>query len=375
MARQLSVAKKILFSSIVIFGFLFGVAIMFEIGLRSVYKKVENITGVLPWSTSEWGGIRYHWDEYHPLYGWTNAANYPGDDRLSVQITTNSARLRGDREYPYEKPKGVQRILFFGDSFTFGDEVNDHETFSVLLENMVPNSEVLNFGVHGTCPGQWMLRMEEEAFAYDPDLIVIVYPTLDYVRLQASRLSHEKPLFYEVAGELEIDNVPVPELSHEPWIFRHSFTAAWLLGRRVNVEWGNTFESQMRAFAVILERMQRRCDSEGVELLVVHLPDASVLEQLLANNQGSRNILSGVRKVLNEVDVDSLDLFDPLYFEYQKRRQDFLAPLGHWNGVANAYITQLIQRGIVERHPDWCGAAQSSPTDDISKPEHRESGE
>jgi hypothetical protein len=44
--------------------------------------------------------------------------------------------------------------LILGDSFTFGDEVSDNETYSYYLQQMLPHTEVINMGVHGYghCP-------------------------------------------------------------------------------------------------------------------------------------------------------------------------------------------------------------------------------
>ena len=52
-------------------------------------------------------------------------------------------------EVPEPKPDGVMRVLVFGDSLTFGDEVTDDETYVAHLQTMLPGTEVLNLGVHG----------------------------------------------------------------------------------------------------------------------------------------------------------------------------------------------------------------------------------
>src|SRR5581483_10272033 len=48
-------------------------------------------------------------------------------------VTTNSRGLR-EREFPLEKPAGTRRVLFLGDSVTFGAGVRDDEPFARLLE-------------------------------------------------------------------------------------------------------------------------------------------------------------------------------------------------------------------------------------------------
>ena len=59
----------------------------------------------------------------------------PGFDGFSegVWLTTNSRGLR-ERELPLAKPAGARRVVFLGDSVTFGAGVNDDEPFPRLLE-------------------------------------------------------------------------------------------------------------------------------------------------------------------------------------------------------------------------------------------------
>src|SRR5262249_32520849 len=75
--------------------------------------------------------IFYTFDEYHPARGWTlrpnvrNAKDFDG-----AVVNSNTKGVRGRREYAPHSPPGVTRVLVFGDSFTFGDEVSDDETYA-----------------------------------------------------------------------------------------------------------------------------------------------------------------------------------------------------------------------------------------------------
>lgn len=68
------------------------------------------------------GGQRslyYSFDDPHPVRGW---ALRPNLDGISVfkgkRLHSNSRGARGQREHARPKPKGLLRILVFGDSFT-----------------------------------------------------------------------------------------------------------------------------------------------------------------------------------------------------------------------------------------------------------------
>ena len=69
------------------------------------------------------------WDQY---VGFTNIPNIEGffkKEDFKMRIKINSHGLR-DREYEYQKRPDTLRIGVFGDSFTFGEGVQNNETYS-----------------------------------------------------------------------------------------------------------------------------------------------------------------------------------------------------------------------------------------------------
>lgn len=103
----------------------------------------------------------------------------PGE--YDVRITTNSAGMRGPREYGVPRPPGVRRVLLLGDSFTFGFGVEDHEVASAVLEDQLnarpgaPRTEVLNLGVSGFGQAEELVTFGERGRAYQPDAVVVLY--------------------------------------------------------------------------------------------------------------------------------------------------------------------------------------------------------
>lgn len=72
--------------------------------------------------------------------------------------STNRLGARGPREYDLRPPPGRLRIVCFGESFVFGHEVADDETWEARLEALDERLEVLNFGVSGYGVDQSLLR-------------------------------------------------------------------------------------------------------------------------------------------------------------------------------------------------------------------------
>lgn len=98
---------------------------------------------------------------------------------VSVEFRINREGMRASRDYPYQKPTGVSRVVSLGDSFTIGYEVSVNETFSAVLEQELLKhgyrAEVLNAGVSGYSTAEECLYLEKELFRYQPDIILVSF--------------------------------------------------------------------------------------------------------------------------------------------------------------------------------------------------------
>lgn len=122
------------------------------------------------------------WDEY---VGFVNIPGIEGttvhqDFQMAVRI--NSKGLR-DREFDYKKEPNTYRIGVFGDSFTFGEGVQNNETYPKLLEHLLnadeqisaagKKIEVLNFGIGKTGTSHQYALYRKEGKKYDLDLVIL----------------------------------------------------------------------------------------------------------------------------------------------------------------------------------------------------------
>lgn len=90
-----------------------------------------------------------------------------------------------DRAYPRDKPADVRRILVLGDSFTFGSGVR--EDSAVFVERVeralnpdhglsgVREVQMLNAGVPGSVPTDWLETFGAMATAFQPDVVLVVF--------------------------------------------------------------------------------------------------------------------------------------------------------------------------------------------------------
>jgi hypothetical protein len=105
--------------------------------------------------------------------------------RLPYVVTTNSLGYRGG-EFPEAKAPGEKRILFVGDSFTFGDFVNDDQTLPAQLEQRLrrycPAVRVVNSGLgDATIVDEAM--MMQRGLRLRPDLVIALFSENDVTDL------------------------------------------------------------------------------------------------------------------------------------------------------------------------------------------------
>jgi hypothetical protein len=89
--------------------------------------------------------------------------------------TMLNSRGFNDVEYPVAKPAGVERIVAIGDSFTMG-VVPYAANFLTLLEAELRRdrpTEVINMGIPGTEPRDYLSILVAEGLAFTPDLVLV----------------------------------------------------------------------------------------------------------------------------------------------------------------------------------------------------------
>ena len=96
-------------------------------------------------------------------------------------ILSNSQGLREDHEIPMPKGKGEIRVLFLGDSCTFGEYLSHAESFVQGVEDSLGSGfpgaavECINAGVPGYTLFQGWKFLETEGYGYEPDVVVVYF--------------------------------------------------------------------------------------------------------------------------------------------------------------------------------------------------------
>jgi hypothetical protein len=111
--------------------------------------------------------------QYHPILGWTGYPHFV-ETNDGIHYQANSLGYR-DREPVEMAERQKLRVLFLGDSFTWGDEVSVQERFTSLLETScelqcdgLPPIQAINQGIigYGTAQSflQYLLSRNERQF-------------------------------------------------------------------------------------------------------------------------------------------------------------------------------------------------------------------
>jgi hypothetical protein len=247
--------------------------------LARISSPLDEASWRLRWVNRHRGGeapYAFSFDVHHPVRGWALA---PALHEVEVfdgkRLSTNARGLRGAREVALEKSPGRLRIAVFGDSFTFGEEVSDDETFAHQLELLLTDVEVLNFGVHGYGHDQELLYLREALPLYRPDVVLIGHVADDALRNMLAFRSFAKPWFRLSGGGLVLHGTPVPTpaefLASHP---RGSRLADLLTMARERLlwRWGDRVGETDRLTAAILQTIFREARDAGAKPAIVVLP-------------------------------------------------------------------------------------------------------
>ncbi len=167
-----------------------------------------------------------------PDAGWVGLPNInarfflPGG--FDVHVANNSRGLR-DSEKDFAKPLGTRRIVVLGDSFMWGFGVDNEDTFSTILQELIPDTQTINLGVSGYSTVQELVRLQMEGVRYKPDLTMLAFVWND-LRDNFDDQQGTRPVAVIAEdGTLRIGNRPVKKVLSSPitqW-FRHN---SWLFG-------------------------------------------------------------------------------------------------------------------------------------------------
>jgi len=276
----------------------------------------------------------------HPTRGW---AMIPGaHDR---QFTINLQAYRA--LYDYKNQPNKYQVLIVGDSFTFGDDIDDEHTWPNLLQGKNQRLNVLNMGGSGYGTDQMLITLQEEITNYHPDLVIAAFIDDDLKRAMIPFRDYKKPQFILSSNQLQLTNTPVgntqqvlDEISKTRYfsygkiqtlnLFHHLTTDL------TDMETEPDPEETARLNTAIFEKMQSVATENKADFMLVYLPNGDELSSRTFQSSGEDFFNAYVAK-------HSGATLDP--------RQDFLsAPFkkstGHYQSSENTLLSDMVMEKI-----------------------------
>lgn len=291
------------------------------------------------------------------------------DNAWNTRVTLGAHGVRSNGNTRASDAGDRPVVLAVGDSFVFGDEVSDHETWPAHLERLLGRG-VINAGVFGYGIDQAILRAERMSGEFDVETLIVGFIPDDIVRTEFSvRSGAAKPYFTIEEGNLVRQNDPVPDIRPKTIdigplrsIFGHSYFLNWAMHRLGMREWwyvGNRENQRVHArglevaclLARRLAKFSKRRNTPVIlvaQYLLNHivepLPDFSRRELALA-----RSFFDCARSVGLEV----LDFYRPLREAYDRDPAAVTAYFsgihGHMTDQGNRFVAERIGEFLVRR--------------------------
>lgn len=245
---------------------------------------------------------------------------------MGVEVEINANGLR-DRDYPIERVGG-ERIVFLGDSLTFGWGVEVEQRFESLLERSLNErgpTEILNFGAGNYNTEQEVALFLERGLGYSPDRVVLFYFINDAEptprRSAWSILGRSRMATFVWSRATAAASRLRPARS-----FRDYYAALY---RDDPPGW--------RAARAALVRLRDECRARNIRLQLVVLPE---LHDLADYPFGAEHDL--IRSFLAAADIEALDLLP--YFRGETDPHSLWVALddAHPNALAHARIAEYV---------------------------------
>jgi len=311
-----------------------GIAVA-EAVLRQISDR-DSVYGV--WYFPEFNEKQFKWqflqfykdkapteETYDPSLGWDTINAIRGG---GVSVAAGSSMAK--------------KILFIGDSFTFGNEVDDDQAFAYLIGKALPGVQTINMGVPGYGIGQAMLKFEEKGLSHEPDIIVFGIHPPNVQRALLSFFAAAKPQFVydENATEMRIKGRPVPPPHVQLASVRRDFQFESLILATITkvavtrIPWiadryrDNTLAEYARVSEAVLRRVQRVASSRGIQFIIVQIPDGKSFKDASIRNQ-----------LADQYPIPSLllSIYKKLGIPYIDMDEVFLQMLGMENTFLYAY--------------------------------------
>ncbi|MGB3363988.1 MAG: SGNH/GDSL hydrolase family protein [Thermodesulfobacteriota bacterium] len=303
---------------------------------------------------------------YNPRYGWSGIPHSEATlvtENNSILIKNNN---QGYRDIEHQSSEMRPAVVFLGDSFTYGYEVEYNEMFVNLLREMLLDYEVFNLSQRGYGTDQELLIFEDWQYKGPLELVVLMFSENDITDNNAQvRYGKPKPKFQIINDSITLTGVPVPnianwtkdskpKLKENYWLeslkstffnshFIHDlyFRLKLLkLYKENNWQLPTLIQQDITLTKEILKKLNKKVDEKGAKLILFFIPSKLEIEELIESTPYQES----VREICNELEIKCVDLAEPIK---NSERRTYFRKGSHWNPTGHHIAAQAIYKSLI----------------------------
>lgn len=317
------------------------------------------------------------------IYGPSQDVDVTALAALPHHVHIDSLGYRGP-ELTREKPAGEMRVFYAGDSFVFGDFVDDDETLPQQTERALaavcsPPVRVINGGLGGSSITEHV-EMIRRGTALQPDLVLLLFNQNDvrdlagtpmWDQLAANRaakssfpLSVAYPLLRNTAlWDLTLRTVGRMREQARNEAFEQAAEADD--GAAVDesppdqAESTEMREAKRQQYLDLVTQLDEELSAQGIDLIVTIMPSHLTVYGYLDTQQ-----LDWIDEALAERGIEHLSFYEALRADGRGETELYLLPHdGHASALGYSVVAEELARNLVTRAPVAAHCAGSSSGD------------
>lgn len=253
---------------------------------------------------------------------------YPRKNPRKLSIVSNSDGFRSSREF--NEVDDRLHILVLGNSFVFGEGVEESERFTNFIEARQSIWCIDNLGMTGFGPDLMLRALEEVGFRLNPDIVVLCVYTEGFrrVRPRYAGVGYETQRFKLVSDRLV--SIPYPKIR----LWDHSRFYQGIS----HAYWSRT-RALFRLNRAILERFQALGKIHEFNLAIIFIPGTY-------DTKGDKYRRAWLWQYAQEHNVPFLDLSDAIHSAAAKQEL-FIPGNPHWNPNGHRIAATEIERFLI----------------------------
>jgi hypothetical protein len=253
---------------------------------------------------------------------------YPHKNPRTLSLVSNRDGFRAGREL--DEPEARPRILFLGDSFVFGDGVEEAERFTDVLETLRPSWRIDNLGMVGYGPDLMLRALEVVGLKLKPAVVFFCMYTDDFrrVRPEYAGTGFLIPRYQLESGHLVSRPYPTPDFWDQ---LRISIAFRKILWNYTSRQWDLN--------QAILDRFEQLADNRRSRKAIVFLPGRE-------DTRADRERRSWLRQYSGRRATPFLDLSGAIH---NVGKQAFIEGNPHLNPAGHQVVARELDRFLTKQ--------------------------